>query len=50
MKTCSLKDADLKIDGKSTRDRLKSLEISVILLSVALILTQIALFIVISGK
>ena len=50
MKTCSLKDADLKIDGRSTRDRLRSLEISVILLTVALVLTQIALFTVILGK
>jgi hypothetical protein len=25
-KTCQLKEADLKIDGKSTRDRLNALE------------------------
>jgi len=28
MKTCNLTDADLKIDGKSTRDRLNRLEAS----------------------
>ena len=45
-RSCYLQDADLKIDGKSTRDRLHDLEMKVLLLTLGWI-TQILLTVVI---